>query len=117
MVAESASSFFLIFSSLFPFFRRGVEVKIEEEKVVTCLWVLLVHLVLGLERRLGDLPLVDHVVVGEEGALFLSGGLAPLPVEVTVRLDRLAAQVAHLGPALAGHLVAPVHLRSYIHNR
>ena len=84
--------------------------KVLQPLIIIYLRVFEIFVVFGFESGLGDLPFVDDVVVGEERALFLGGGLTPLAVEVPVRLDRLAAEVAHLRPALARHLVAAVDL-------
>ena len=78
--------------------------------IIVYLRVFEIFVVFGFESGLGDLPFVDDVVVGEEGALLLGRRLPTLPVKVAIRLDGLTAEVAHLSPTLACHLVAPVHL-------
>ena len=57
---------------------------------------------------------MDVVVVGEEWAGLVFGGLTPLTVEVLVAPDRLAAEVTHLGAALTSHLVASVNLDKFL---
>ena len=70
----------------------------------------LVHLRFGIEGAFGDVILVEALVVGPEGAGGLAAGGAALAVKVLIIGDWLAAEVAHLGSALASHLVAPVLL-------
>ena len=80
------------------------------QPLIIYLRVFAIFVVFGFECGLSHLPFMDDVIVGEERALFLGSGLSPLAVKVSVGLDRLAAQVAHLRSALARHFVAPVDL-------
>ena len=72
--------------------------------------ILLIDLPLGLQSAPGDVRFVKALVVRPERTLGHVAGSSSLPVEMPVILDGLLAEVAHLGPAFAGHLVAPVDL-------